>query len=171
MTLRGLFSSWATPETSWPRADIFAAWTSCAWVSRRRTRLSRALGADHGGAPRAHEPVDCARQQLGYLLHFEARRQLARQTRQRLGDLAAPLRLAVEPRVLDGERGLLGQELQRRQVLVGERPLLPVVDDEGAVHVALQRERGGGHGLVALALDLREGYKAVAAAQIGRAHV
>src|SRR5207247_4674088 len=43
MTLSGLFSSWATPETSWPTADIFAACTSCTCVSLRRAKLSRAL--------------------------------------------------------------------------------------------------------------------------------
>ena len=43
MTLSGLFSSWATPETSWPSADILAACTSWAWVSRSRMRLSCAV--------------------------------------------------------------------------------------------------------------------------------
>ena len=29
----GLFSSWATPATSWPTEAIFSRWTSCIWVA------------------------------------------------------------------------------------------------------------------------------------------
>ncbi len=30
----GLFSSWVTPEISWPMADIFSACISCSWAPR-----------------------------------------------------------------------------------------------------------------------------------------
>ena len=76
-----------------------------------------------------------------------------------LGQLAQPLGppggVGVHTRVGDGERGLLGQPAQRADLLVGERPLRPVVDDERAVHPALGAERRRRDGLEALALDLR----------------
>ena len=75
------------------------------------------------------------------------------------GQLAQPVgaarRVGVERGVVDRERRLLGEELERLDLLGAERALAPVVDDERAVDAALGHERRGGHGLVALARDRR----------------
>src|SRR3989304_3447449 len=118
MTLSGLLSSWATPETSWPSADIFAAWTSCAWVSCRRCRLSRALAyrrafstaggaaqapglggvAEDDGRARIHQHGDAPGEQLADALGVERGGELAPEARGQLGGVAPPRRPAGGPR-------------------------------------------------------------------------
>jgi hypothetical protein len=72
-----------------------------------------------------------------------------------LAQVLGPARgVGVDARVPDGEGGLPRQPAQPADLLVGEPPLAPVVDDQRAVHPSLRPQRGGRHRLEALALDL-----------------
>ena len=52
---------------------------------------------------------------------------------QRLGQIVGALAQFVEqPRVLDGDDGLGGEVLHQLDLLVGERPHLLAIDDDGA---------------------------------------
>ena len=60
----------------------------------------------------------------------------------------------VERRVADGDGRLLGQELERGDLLAPERALGPVVHDQRPENAVLRGERRGHRGLEALALDV-----------------
>ena len=51
--------------------------------------------------------------------------------------------LVQQPRVLDGDDGLRGEVLHQLDLLVGERPDLLAVDDDGADQLAVLEHRHG----------------------------
>ena len=61
---------------------------------------------------------------------------------QRLGEIVGALAQFVEqPRVLDGDHGLGGEVLHQLDLLVGERPDLLAVDDDGADQLVVLEHR------------------------------
>ena len=61
---------------------------------------------------------------------------------QRLGEIVGALAQFVEqPRVLDGDDGLGGEVLHQLDLLVGERPHLLAVDDDGADQLVVLEHR------------------------------
>ena len=74
------------------------------------------------------------------------------EVRQLAQTLGAARGIRVDARVVDGERGVLGEQLQRRQVFLAQRPHRPVVHDERAVHASLAAQRRGGDRANAVAL-------------------
>src|SRR5439155_1680394 len=107
MTLSGLFSSWATPETSWPSADIFAACarrhvhaphgTGVVTVYGQLAQPARVrLVAVERGAAAAEEVHEAVGDELGDPLGLEGAGQLTGDARERLGHVAPALRLAIE---------------------------------------------------------------------------
>ena len=61
---------------------------------------------------------------------------------QRLAQVIGTLAQLVEqPRILDGDDSLVGEVLHQRDLLIGERPHLGAVDDEGADQLVLLEHR------------------------------
>ena len=63
---------------------------------------------------------------------------------QRFGEIVGALAQLVEqPRVLDGDDGLRGEVLHQLDLLVGERPHLLAIDDDGADQLVVLEHRHG----------------------------
>ena len=99
-----------------------------------------------GRALHLHQLEDPAGEQCRDPLHLEARRQLARQPRQHLGDVAPPLRLAVETRVLDGHGRLREEHIDDVARLRAEAERLRVAQrhDREQLRAREHRIRRGG---------------------------
>ena len=113
-----------------------------------RADRQRAPGRGVGLPDDARQPAD------------KAREPLLRARRRRLRPRPRPLGLAVQPGVLQRERGLVSERLEQPRFLLVEAPPRAVLDDEGADRAALDEQRCGELRLEARLLELR--------AQLGR---
>ena len=84
---------------------------------------------------------------------------------ERLARSRALAQFVEQPRVLDGDDGLSGEVRHQLDLLVGERPYLLAIDDDGPEHLAFFQHRNRDHR--ADAGDIDCGYRQGIAVEIG----
>ena len=94
---------------------------------------------------RVAQLLDGARDALEHHGEIEGLVHAARELGEQLGLAAPPLRLAVEARVLERERGLIGKPLEQRRVGVEEDPALAIGHAERPDDAPLHAQRDGEH--------------------------
>ena len=101
----------------------------------------------HGDARdvRVAQLLDGARDALEHHGEIEGLVHAARELGEQLGLAPPPLRLAVETRVLERERGLIGKSLEQRRVGVEEDPALAIGHAERPDDAPLHAQRYGEH--------------------------
>jgi hypothetical protein len=115
----------------------------------------RRIGRPHLHDGRVQQPRRGLRDPAQHVVDDERFADVLLQLRQLAQTLGAPRGVRVEKRVVDGQRGVLGQQPERGDVLGVERARRPVVNDQRPVHTALGPQRRRRHRLEPFPLDLR----------------
>jgi hypothetical protein len=117
-------------------------------VGRRECReVSDAVDeAKYRSREAADQPVGAGRDGLEYRLHVRGR---AGDHLQDVGGRGLPLQrfsgLVEQPRIFDGDHGLVGEALQKRKLFVSERHGPVAMHDENTNRLALAPQRRAGH--------------------------
>ncbi|MET4792231.1 hypothetical protein ABIF64_004409 [Bradyrhizobium japonicum] len=108
--------------------------------------MMKAISASHSRAARRHQRVEHRLQvecrAADGLEHVADRGLLLKRLAEIVGAL---LHLVEQPRVLDGDRGLIGKALLQRHFVVGEGRNVVAVDDQRADRLAVEPQRRARH--------------------------